>query len=82
MTKKPCIRCLIAQTDNKAAVKIIEDYQKSTSPDDVAEHSLYLERLSVCKDCKYLNMGVCTKCGAYVEARLYRKSGKCPLNII
>lgn len=64
------------------AMKIIDEYKKATAPEEIVEESMYKKRLSMCMDCKYLNQGVCIKCGAYVEARMYRKSGRCPLNII
>jgi hypothetical protein len=77
--KKPCIRCLLRETDAKKASQIISEYQK-TVPDAMrAKEGLYEERLAICKDCKWLQYGTCHKCGAYVEARAYHKDMHCPL---
>ena len=78
---KPCIRCLIDRIDDVTAAEIVEKYKKETPDDEKAGDKQYKERLSVCLDCKYLNKGVCMKSGFYVEARMYRKAGKCPLGL-
>ena len=36
------------------------------------------ERLSVCKQCDYLNAGMCKACGCYVEMRAAMKARICP----
>lgn len=78
---KPCVRCLIREISNEQAAKIIDDYKNSTSPEDIAPPKQYEERLSICRDCKWLNTGVCIKSGAYVEARAYRLSKNCPVGL-
>lgn len=78
---KPCVRCLIRDISDGQAAGIIEEYKKNTPPGEVVPDEVYEERLSVCRDCKWLNMGVCVKCGAYVEARAYRSGKHCPLEL-
>lgn len=78
---KPCIRCLLDPVDDAAAREIVKEYQQAVPIDERADETLYRERLSVCLDCKYLRKGVCLKSGFYVEARLYRKSGRCPVGL-
>lgn len=57
----------------------IQEYQKSVPATLRTNDIIYEERLSICKDCKWLNQGTCQKCGAYVEARAYCKDAHCPL---
>lgn len=77
--KKNCIRCLLREMDAADAKQRIEEYKKTISPSLRSSSSLYEERLSICKDCKWLSQGTCRKCGAYVEARAYQKDKHCPL---
>ena len=79
--QKPCIRCLTDQLDDDTAHRIIADYKADTAKGDEAGEELYRQRLQTCLDCKYLNKGVCLKSGYYVEARMYRKTGVCPLKL-
>lgn len=79
LNKIPCKRCLIAEIGKEDALKSILEYQKSLKPDEIADKDEYLKQLSICKDCKWLNMGTCEKIGTYVEARFYKKGTKCPI---
>lgn len=81
MPNKPCVRCLIRDISDEQAARIIEEYKMDTAPEDIAPPELYEERLSICRDCKWLNTGVCVKCGAYVEARAYRTGKHCPMEL-
>lgn len=38
--------------------------------DSKADKAVYEDRLAVCKECKYLNEGLCGACGCFVELRL------------
>lgn len=76
-----CKRCLIRDLNDSDKLKSISEYKSMTLVDDVRDLDTYERLLNICLDCKYLNMGVCQKNGYFVEARLYRKSGKCPMNL-
>ncbi len=78
---KPCIRCLIDKIDDETAAGIVSEYKTATPKEEMAGEELYNKRLQVCLDCKHLVKGVCLKSGFYVEARMYRKSGCCPLKL-
>ena len=43
-----------------------------------ADGALYEERLNVCKECKYLNEGLCGACGCFVELRAVIAVNRCP----
>lgn len=77
--KIPCIRCLLREMDEEMAYQKIREYQSSVPEMEQATEEMYESRLAICKDCKWLNQGTCQKCGAYVEARAYRKDAHCPL---
>ena len=50
----------------------------SLEEEEKASGQLYEERLSVCKQCDYLNAGMCKACGCYVEMRAAMKARICP----
>lgn len=78
---KPCVRSLIRDISDEQAAAIIEEYKAGTAPEDIVSAEIYEERLSLCRDCKHLNRGVCVKSGAYVEARAYRCGKHCPVGL-
>lgn len=74
-----CRRCLIRDLNDADRLKIINDYKRIIPQGEAADSQLYEERLSICLDCKWLNMGTCLKCGFMVEARAFVNSNHCPL---
>ncbi|MBR2950689.1 MAG: hypothetical protein IKC46_12660 [Lachnospiraceae bacterium] len=42
--------------------------------------SVYEQRLAVCKECDYLEVGTCLACGCYVELRAAVNKNKCICN--
>lgn len=81
LKKLRCVRCLLNAIDDKTALEIVNKYKADTPECDRALPDIYRQRLDTCLDCKYLERGVCLKCGYYVEARMYRKGGRCPLKL-
>lgn len=75
----PCIRCLLREMNEAKAYRQVQEYQSSVPEKERAVKEQYESRLAICKECKWLNQGTCRKCGAYVEARAYRKDAHCPL---
>lgn len=77
-TKRICKKCLLAELDNE---KLLADVQKAIrllKDADKASDELYQNRLSLCKECDYLNEGTCGACGCFVELRAATAIGKCP----
>ena len=82
MNKPICKRCLLRELQNADnEKKIINDYKKATLPEEIVSKNIYEQRLALCKECKFLNMGVCLKNGGYVEAFCYRLEYKCPAKL-
>ncbi len=80
MSGKPfCIRCLIRELCDSDKLRIIDEYKNNLAIQLIADNETYESRLMICKDCKNLNMGTCSKNGSYVEAWAYDISKKCPL---
>ena len=63
--KYPCRKCLLREMDR------IEE-------DSKADKAVYEDRLAVCKECKYLNEGLCGACGCFVELRAVIAVNRCP----
>ena len=63
--KIPCIRCLLRDLDQKAALKQVTAYRERLPVQQRANKELFEERLSICRDCKWLRLGVCQKSGYY-----------------
>ena len=45
---------------------------------DKNAYMVYEDRLAVCKECKYLNEGLCGACGCFVELRAVIAVNRCP----
>ncbi len=76
--KKPCIRCLLKELGEEQLLDSVYSYRASIPEEEQTECVEYDRRLEICKQCDWLNQGVCGKCGCFVEARAYRKSSYCP----
>ena len=72
-------RYLLRDLDQKAALKQVTAYCERLPVQQRAKKELFEERLSICRDCKWLRLGVCQKSGYYVEASAYDKTKHCPL---
>lgn len=78
--KRFCRKCFLADLDNeklladvKAAIERIDEKDRLTG-------ERYDARLSVCRECKFLEEATCKACGCYVELRAASLSSKCPYN--
>lgn len=58
--------------------KNLHTYIANLEPDIKADAVLYEQRLSRCKECDYLNEGMCGACGCYVELRAAIDKNICP----
>lgn len=77
--KIKCKRCLIKDLNDSDKIKAINDFKLSVPIEETVSSTTYEERLSICLDCKWLNMGTCLKSGFLVEARAFVNSNHCPL---
>ncbi len=77
--RRPCLRCLIADLpDGAALAEIIASRIESLPPQERAEEAVRLERLARCRRCDHLRSGTCALCGCYVEIRTARIRQTCP----
>lgn len=81
MDKPLCKRCFIRETGEKEIMDSIKQFWKESKPETICSAKEYEKRLSFCKDCKNLSFGICMKSGFYVEARAYRLTEHCPINM-
>lgn len=75
--KRICVRCLLrdlAEEDQKDLKK----YLAMIKPADRAEEGEYERRLSICRECSFLQEATCLACGCYAEFRAYGKRARCP----
>lgn len=77
--KRVCRRCLLRELDGsyfESVYKYIASIpeEQKTSPDR------YALRLEKCKICGYMQNGMCTQCGCFVEVRAAKRSQRCPMD--
>lgn len=75
--RRTCRRCLLRELA-EADAAMIQKYKDAIKADDQVDNNEYERRLSLCKECDYLNQGTCGACGCYVELRAASKAGRCP----
>ncbi len=76
--KYPCRKCLLREMDKNAYMENLYAYIDRIEEDSKADKAVYEDRLAVCKECKYLNEGLCGACGCFVELRAVMKNNVCP----
>lgn len=57
--KYPCRKCLLREMDKNAYMENLYAYIDRIEGDSKADKAVYEDRLAVCKECKYLNEGLC-----------------------
>lgn len=72
-----CKKCLLREMA-EADQKMIEKYKEAIKKADRVSEEQYEARLTICKDCDYLNAGTCGACGCYVELRAAAQISRCP----
>jgi hypothetical protein len=75
--KKICKKCLLREMAEEDS-KMIETYKAAIKKEDQVSDAEYERRLSLCKECDFLQSGTCGACGCYVELRAAAKAGRCP----
>ena len=76
--KYSCRKCLLREMDKNAYMENLYVYIDRIEEDSKADKAVYEDRLAVCKECKYLNEGLCGACGYFVELRAVMKNNVCP----
>ena len=66
---KHCLKCLLREMDENAFFENLHTYIKNLDEDIKATQEVYEERLKICKECDYLEQGMCKACGCFVELR-------------
>ncbi len=77
-SKRHCYKCLLREMDEEAYMRQLHRYIELLDSDLKAAQAIYEGRLSVCKECDYLEAGTCQACGCYVELRAAVKKNRCP----
>lgn len=80
LSKKKCLKCLLREMDKNAYFQNLQDYIEHLDDEIKASESLYERRLSICKQCDYLQEGMCRACGCFVELRAVVKNNACSYN--
>lgn len=78
---RKCKRCLTREAaGQEETFRNLREYIDNLEPDIKACEELYETRLAVCKECDMLLVGMCRKCGCYVELRAAITKNNCPGN--
>lgn len=76
--RRRCYKCLLREMDEEAYMKQLHRYIELLDRDVKTAEEIYKGRLSLCKQCDYLEAGTCQACGCYVELRAAVKKSHCP----
>lgn len=77
-TNRACRRCLTREMNREEYFKNLHTYIDNLEEDRKAEPVLYETRLRLCKECKWLQEGMCRTCGCFVEMRAAIRKQRCP----
>lgn len=64
--------------DQNAYLVDLRSYIDNMDSELKAEQAVYEDRLALCKQCDYLNEGLCRACGCFVELRAVVERNRCP----
>ena len=76
--KKSCRKCLLREMDEELYMRQLYRCIEMLDAEVKTEQTIYEKRLSLCRQCEYLESGTCQACGCYVELRAATKKGRCP----
>ncbi len=76
--KKPCIKCLLEETDMKDLLESVKELIRGLPEEERVSEEIYAERLGVCKSCDNLRNGTCGACGCFAELRAAKRRMGCP----
>lgn len=77
LNQKRCYKCLLREMDVDGYFANLHDYIARIEEDIKTPDALYEERLAVCKECDYLQEGMCRACGCFVELRAAITTNRC-----
>lgn len=76
--RRSCKKCLLRELPEDEYFQNLYDYMERLPEEDKVSEALYQERLTHCKECDYLQSGMCRICGCFVELRAVMKIRSCP----
>ena len=76
--RRICRKCLTSEMDEAAYFENLHTYIANLDEDIKASPPVYGERLVICKECNYLENGMCRACGCFVELRAAIGKNACP----
>ena len=77
--KKPCLRCLLADLPEGAALaNSLRELIALIPEENRTPREIVRARLAACRRCERLRRGTCGLCGCYVEHRAEKKNADCP----
>lgn len=75
--RPPCKRCLLRELDGEY-FRSIYQYIENLPPEQKAGEEICRARLALCRDCSFLQNGMCALCGCFVEVRAAKAALGCP----
>ncbi|MCR5426851.1 MAG: DUF6171 family protein [Lachnospiraceae bacterium] len=79
--RRYCRKCLMQDMGGQEQFFAdLKSYIEAIAPEDRTPEASYAERLRRCRECDYLEQGMCRACGCYVELRAARRMQHCSYN--
>ncbi len=74
-----CRRCFLYEMDGQETYyQSIVRLRQAMPASEKADDAEYARRLSVCRECPYLDNATCMQCGCYAEVRALKRAARCP----
>ncbi len=77
-TQRFCRKCLLIDLEAGKEKEIVYGYISELSAGERAGEALFQERLTTCRQCKWLEQATCQACGCFVEVRAAVRKNHCP----
>ncbi|MDO5291660.1 MAG: DUF6171 family protein [bacterium] len=78
MEQRVCKKCLLSDRNSGKEKEIVYNYIHGLSNKERTPEAEFQKRLSICRECKWLEEATCGACGCFVEVRAAVKKKKCP----
>lgn len=78
MEQRICKKCLTRDMKEVEYFKNLYIYIQNLNPDIKSSEREYKDRLEFCRDCNFLQNGMCKVCGCFVELRAAVAANHCP----
>ena len=75
-----CRRCFLYEMDGQETYyQSVVRLRQAMPAAEKADDAEYDRRLSVCRECSYLDNATCMQCGCYAEVRALKRAARCPV---